>query len=123
MKTILIVDDEVDILTFLSALFEDHGYQTIQAANGVEAIALAKSQKPDLITLDMTMPEQSGVKTLRELKGDPQMQKIPVIVVTGIGESMQTFMNKVSRFPQPEGFLTKPIDQAALLALVAKLLV
>jgi len=120
-KRILVVDDEPDVVTFLSTLFQDNGYEVITASNGAEAFDLAKTQAPDLITLDMSMPEQSGVRTLRDLKGDAALSKIPVIIVTGIGEPMKEFLEKIKKAPQPEGFIAKPIDKNELLALVSKL--
>jgi len=80
-KKILVVDDEQDVLFYLSTLFEDNGFDTITAENGIEALELAKSELPDLITLDITMPEQSGIKTYRYLKNDINLQNIPVIIV------------------------------------------
>ena len=121
-KTILVVDDELDVVTYLCMLFEDNGYETLRATNGIEAFEMAKSYRPNLITLDMTMPEQSGVRTLRDLKSDPDLARIPVIIVTGIGESMNSFIQKIPRFPRPEGFIAKPIQQEPLLGMVAHLL-
>jgi CheY-like chemotaxis protein len=121
-KTILTVDDEEDTLAFLTALFQDNGYATLEAVNGVQAVQLARAHKPDLITLDMTMPDQSGVRTIRELRADPALAKIPIVVVTGIGESMNTFIKKMPGFPQPEGFVSKPIDRTVLLEAVKRLI-
>ncbi len=121
-KTILVVDDELDAVTYLCTLFEDSGYDTLRALNGIEAFEMAKSHRPDLISLDMTMPEQSGVRTLRDFKSDSSLAQIPIIIVTGIGESMNTFMQKIPHFPKPEGFIAKPIKQEELLELVARLL-
>jgi CheY-like chemotaxis protein len=121
-KTILVVDDEADVVAYLCTLFEDNGYDTLRAINGVEALEMARSRQPSLITLDMTMPEQSGVRTLRELKSDPELARIPVVIVTGIGESMNSFMKKIAHFPRPEGFIAKPIQRDDLLSVVAQLL-
>lgn len=120
-KRILVVDDEPDIVTFLSTLFQDNGFDVISAGNGADAFRLAKAERPDLITLDMSMPEQSGVKTLRDLKADADLAKIPVIVVTGIGEPMKGFLDKIKKAPQPDGFVSKPIDREELLGLAKKL--
>ncbi len=120
-KKVLVVDDEQDVVTFLTALFQDNGYDTVTAGNGVEAWKLVGSEKPDLITLDMSMPEQSGVRTFRDLKAHETYKTIPVIIVTGIGEPMQNFLSRMRNAPQPEGFVSKPIDKKELLALAAKL--
>ncbi len=121
-KRILVVDDEPDVRTYLCTLLEDNGYETSRAVNGIDAVELAKSCRPDLITLDMSMPQQSGVRTVRDLKSDPGLSSIPIIIVTGIGESMNTFIQKIPHFPRPEGFIAKPIDQGEFLGLVKKLL-
>lgn len=120
-KRILVVDDEPDVVTFLSTLLQDNGYEVISASNGAEAFQLAKTRSPDLITLDMSMPEQSGVRTFRDLKADASLSTIPVVIVTGIGEPMKGFLEKIKKAPQPEGFIAKPIDKAELIALVNKL--
>jgi len=124
MKKILIVDDESDMVKYLSALFQDNGYETISAFDGAEGFKMAKSNKPDLITLDITMPEQSGIRTYRmyKYKDDPEIKSIPVIIVTAIGDNMKSFLNKLGGFTKPEGFMTKPIDSVELLKMVSGLL-
>jgi CheY-like chemotaxis protein len=120
-KKVLVVDDEQDVVTFLTALFQDNGYETVTAENGVEAWTLVANEKPDLITLDMSMPEQSGVRTFRDLKAHETYKSIPVIIVTGIGEPMQNFLSRMRNSPQPEGFISKPIEKKELLEMAAKL--
>ncbi|MBA4367312.1 MAG: response regulator [Desulfobacterium sp.] len=121
-KKILVVDDEQDVLIYLTALFQDNGYEVITAKDGVEGFDLAKKEKPDLITLDITMPDQSGVRTYRYYKGNDELKEIPVIIITAIGDSMRSFLKKLSGFPEPEGFMNKPIDEKTLLKMVSDLL-
>ncbi len=121
-KKILIVDDEPDVLTYFTALFQDNGYDTLTAEDGVKGFDLAKSENPDLITLDITMPDQSGVRTYRYYKGNDKLKDTPVIIVTAIGDSMRSFLKKLAGFPEPEGFMTKPIEEEALLKMVSDLL-
>ncbi len=121
-KKILIVDDEKDLLTFMTTLFNDWGYEPLTALDGLECMEKARSEKPDLITLDMTMPRQSGVKTFRELKDSPDLAVIPVIIITAIGDNMEEFLSKRRQVPAPEGFMTKPIDQKALIEMVRGLI-
>ncbi|KPA15307.1 response regulator receiver protein [Candidatus Magnetomorum sp. HK-1] len=121
-KTILVVDDESDMVKYLTALFQDNGYETITAFDGVKGFDMAKSEKPDLITLDITMPEQSGVRTYRMYKDDPEVKAIPVIIVTAIGDTMHSFLKKLSGFSKPEGFMSKPIDPDELIKMVSGLL-
>jgi CheY-like chemotaxis protein len=121
-KTILVVDDELDVVKFLTALLEDNGFATITARDGAEAVARARADHPDLITLDITMPAQSGVRAYRELKGDPTLARIPVIIVTGIESEFEHFISSRRQVPPPEGYLSKPVDQDRLLALARHLL-
>jgi len=121
-KTILIIDDEPDTLTYFSSLLGDNGYATLTAENGAEAIARVKEAVPDLITLDVTMPEKSGVRCYRELREHGTWRDIPVIMITGISEDFRTFISSRKHVPPPDGYLAKPIDEAELLAMVRKLL-
>jgi CheY-like chemotaxis protein len=121
-KTILIVDDEPDVLTFLKSLFADHGYATLEAEDGIQCMRLAREASPDLITLDITMPEQSGVRSYRQLKDDAELAKIPVVIITAVGEPMEHFLKTRRQLPNPEGFMAKPIDQEKLLEMIADLL-
>ena len=121
-KKILIVDDEQDVLAYFAAVFQDSGYDTVLARDGFEGYELAKSEKPDLITLDITMPEQSGIKTYYQFKEHPALKEIPVIIITATDESYKSFLNKLNGFSTPEAFFSKPIDPEELLKVVAEIL-
>ncbi|MGD9200440.1 MAG: response regulator [Chitinispirillia bacterium] len=82
-KTVLIVDDEKDVVRFLTMALEDAGFDVLVANNGVEALEILKKNKPDLISLDVVMPGGSGLKFHRELKKNTAWTRIPVLVVTG----------------------------------------
>jgi CheY-like chemotaxis protein len=120
-KTILIVDDEPDVCTYISTLLEDHGYATISAKDGDEALGKLQAVSPALITLDISMPEKSGVKLYREIKEDPRWKKIPVIIITGISDDFQKFISTRRQVPPPEGYLSKPINPEEILELIQKL--
>jgi CheY-like chemotaxis protein len=119
---ILLVDDEPDTLAYLTSFFEDNGYTTISASNGQQAVVKARAEKPQLITLDITMPEQSGVKTLTELQGDPSTSAIPVVIVTGVAHDFKKFIHSRRQVKTPAGYLEKPVDRQEMLALVKKIL-
>jgi len=72
-KSILIVDDEIDVVDYLKLFFEDKSYDTFSASNGQEALEILKKHKPDLITMDISMPKKSGVKLYEELKKTPSL--------------------------------------------------
>ncbi len=121
-KKILIVEDEPDVSRYLQALFEDNGYDTLTALDGVEGYRLAKSGKPDLISLDIAMPNQSGVRTYRQYNKDPDLKHIPVIIVSAIGDDIKRFLNKLSGFEKPAGFMGKPIHEKKLIKMAADIL-
>jgi CheY-like chemotaxis protein len=120
-KTILIVDDEPDTVTYFCSLLEDNGYVTVSAGNGAEGLEMVKSAKPDLITLDVSMPDTSGVRCYRELREHDEWKSIPVIMITGVSEDFRTFISSRKHVPPPDGYLAKPIDEQEFLALVDKL--
>lgn len=119
---ILVVDDEPDVVRYFTTLLEENGYATASAADGVEALARVRSERPDLVTLDITMPNESGVRVYRELKDDASLRKIPVVVVTGISHSFKQFISSRSQVPPPDGYLEKPVSPDGLLGEVKRLL-
>lgn len=127
-RRILVIDDEPDERVYLSTLFEDNGYVTDTARDGKEGMDKVKAHPPDLITLDITMPEKSGVKFYREIREEPVLSRIPIIVVTGVTglggrpEEFHEFLASRDDTPQPDGFVPKPVDQANLLETARKLL-
>lgn len=80
--TVLIVDDEIDIATYLAAVLEDAGMNVVVAHDGEQALDALRSQVPDLISLDLVMPGKSGIRVLMELRKNRDLSKIPVIIVT-----------------------------------------
>jgi CheY-like chemotaxis protein len=120
-KKILIVDDEEDIRTYLSTLLGDEGFETLLAKDGEEAWKQVGANSPDLITLDISMPEKSGIKFYREMKADNRWKKIPIIIVTGVSEDMRKFLSSRHQVPPPEGYLSKPVNREEILALIQKL--
>ena len=121
-KKILVIDDEPDARTFFSTLLEDAGYETVVAENGQEALEKVRNQRPDLITLDITMPETSGVRFYRDVKENEAYKGIPIIIITGISTDFEKFITTRRQVPPPEGYLPKPIDQQEFLEMVTKLL-
>jgi CheY-like chemotaxis protein len=128
---ILIVDDEQDVITYLSALLGDAGYEIVIANNGVQGMEQVKAEKPDLISLDITMPEKSGVRFYREMREDAELAKIPIIIVTGVanpwsspsgGGSFEGFISSRRQVPPPNGFFEKPVERELYLKKVAELL-
>lgn len=124
MKRILVVDDEMDVVEYLTTFLQDKGYQTVSACDGEQALEMVGKEKPDLVTLDITMPNKSGVRFYRELKENEALKKIPVIIVTGVTgfggdpEGFNRFISSRKQVPPPEGFMAKPIDRDSLLKMI-----
>lgn len=121
-KTILIVEDEADEVAYLRTLFADSGFNVISAGNGQEGFAKAKSQHPDLITLDISMPEESGVRMFRDLQQDPVTAGIPVVMITGVTHDFKRFIETRRQVHAPAGYFDKPPDREKLLAKINEIL-
>lgn len=127
-KKILIVDDEPDIVSYLEMVLQDSGFETMTAGNGNEAMEAVKRERPDLVTLDITMPEASGTRFYKDLRTDPDLSTIPVIIVTavtGLGGDKYAYEKFISNrrlVPAPEAFFPKPIDREAFVEAVKGLL-
>ena len=117
-KKILIVDDEADIRTYLEVLFNENGYETATAVDGDVAMAKAREFKPDLITLDIIMPHETGQKFYRQMVKDSEFSKTPVIICTGMERFRDLFSRDHKTMPKPFGFIEKPIDKELLLKTV-----
>lgn len=126
-KKILIVDDEPDMVAFLSTLLEDQGYETVSASDGDEAMTVVKSERPDLVSLDLLMPNKSGIKMYRELRKDEETSEIPVVMVTGLASNdipqmdFKEWIRKRSIKP-PEAYIEKPVDKEMFLNAVKRAL-
>ena len=121
-RKILVVDDEPDVVTYLGALLGDHGYAVSTAADGREGFAKAKSELPDLITLDITMPNESGVRMFRDLQDDLETAQIPVVIITGISLEFKRFIETRKRLRPPAGYFEKPIDRDEVLSRIRQIL-
>ncbi|MDP8208174.1 MAG: response regulator [Candidatus Electryonea clarkiae] len=121
-KKILIVDDEPDVVAYIKILLEDQDLDTIVASNGADGYKLVLSDKPDLITLDITMPIESGVMMYRDLRENEATASIPVIIVTGIDENFKHFIKSRKNLVPPDGYFEKPIDKGEFISRVNELL-
>lgn len=121
-KKILIVDDESDIRVYLEVLFQENGYETAVATDGDEAMAKVREFKPDLITLDIIMPHETGQKFYRHLVKDPEFSKTPVVICSGVTRYKELFSRGHRTMPKPFNFIEKPIDKDMLLKTVKEAL-
>jgi len=120
LKKILVVDDEPDMVAYLSAFLSDEGFDVAAAYDGPNALALARTERPDAITLDITMPGMSGIEVLTALRRDPDLTAIPVIIITGVTGFRELTDHRGVR--PPEEFLRKPVDLAALTVALDRLI-
>jgi CheY-like chemotaxis protein len=103
---VLVVDDDEEIRTFLTTLFSDEGALVFEAADGVEALEVAIQKRPDLITLDLSMPGKDGIDTFCDLRNRTGTEEIPVCIITGHPEFRKVLYDRP--VTPPEGFIDKP---------------
>lgn len=116
-KTILIVEDNELNMKLFNDLLEAHGYITVGTRNGIEAMELARKHRPDLILMDIQLPEVSGLDVTRALKADPELKMIPVIAVTAF--AMKGDEERI-REGGCEAYLSKPISVGKFLETVSQ---
>jgi len=114
-KTVLIVEDNELNMKLFNDLLEANGRATLRTKSGVEAVKLAREHKPDLILMDIQLPEVSGLEVTRWLKEDPELRHIPVVAITAF--AMKGDEEKILQ-GGCEGYLSKPISVAKFLETV-----
>ena len=123
---VLVVDDEPDMRIFLTTLLETNGFKPISAEDGRQGLEMARKNKPSLIILDVMMPKESGVTMYRELKLDPSLKDIPVIMLSAL--SRKTFFHsqrildeyKGEKIPEPTAYIEKPPEPDELLEVIRR---
>jgi CheY-like chemotaxis protein len=118
---ILVVDDEPDMVVFLCAWLEDNGYVTNSANDGRQALQSILDWRPDLVLMDLNMPNQSGIHLYRELQNRESLRSIPVVFVTGLTQ-YQIFNESCSPLPEPAACIQKPIDTECLRQTITRIL-
>ena len=121
---ILIVDDDIDFIESTKTILESKPYEVIVAHDGNEGLRKAKEENPDLILLDIIMPVKNGFTAAEQLKKDPQLSKIPLVMLTGFSSKRQESSIPVSRgfTLEAEDYIEKPISPEELLSAVEKCL-
>ena len=123
-KKVLVVDDEQDIRVFMTTLLETNGYKVIAAKDGLEGLEMARAKHPGLIIMDIMMPKESGIFMYREIKKDPSLQGIPVIMVSALSKKTFFHSQKVldeyegGKVPEPAAYIEKPPEADELLKAV-----
>jgi len=120
-KTVLIVEDDLDMRIFISTLLETSGYRPVKTRNGKEGLIKARDIGPDLIILDVMMPGEGGVYMYRQLKSDNSLMAIPVIMLSGVAKNTFAHYLKMlntridGSIPAPAAYLEKPPEAEELL--------
>jgi two-component system alkaline phosphatase synthesis response regulator PhoP/two-component system response regulator VicR len=117
-KTILACDDEKHIVRLIQVNLERAGYTVLTAHDGKEGLEKVRSEKPDLVVLDVMMPMMDGFEVLRNLKGDPATRDIPVIMLTAKAQDADVFRGWQSGV---DCYLTKPFNPMELLSFVKRI--
>lgn len=119
-KKVLVVDDDPDVRLFSITVLEENGYTPLEATNGEEAMQLIRKEHPDLVILDVLMPRESGIRLYRQLKMDKKLDKIPIIILSGITRrSFLRSQKALTEFggeevPEPQTYLEKPVEPEEL---------
>lgn len=114
MKTILVVDDERDLLTAVTGVLQDEGYDVIECADGREALERLATKKPDAALIDVMMPIMSGIELVEILRQDPRFKGLPIVIMSAV-ESTDIDRKSYA------GFLKKPFRLKRLLELVEQI--
>ena len=123
-KKVLVIDDEMDMRIYITTVLETSGYAPIATREGSEGIRKAKEIQPDLVILDVMMPGEGGAETYRQLKADPVLRNIPVVMLSAVKESSFFHYLKMlntrqpGTVPLPAVYLEKPFDPEDLIAAV-----
>ncbi len=118
-KTILVVEDEPKSLKLVRDLLQMTGYKTIEATDGKQAIKLAKTEKPDLILMDILMPVMDGYTACHAVKTDKATKTIPVVMLTSLDQKLNKAIGKEMG---ADGYITKPFDVKELLDVINRFL-
>jgi DNA-binding response OmpR family regulator len=119
VKTILIVEDDPKSMTLTRDLLKISGYATIQAIDGAQGVALAKSAKPDLILMDIMMPKKDGYAACHDIKADQATKNIPIVMLTAVGYELN---RKLAKQFGADGYITKPFGRQELMDTIEPLL-
>ncbi len=127
-KKILCVDDELDMRIFISTVLRTQGYEVTLARNAVEGIRKAHEVGPDLVVMDVMMPQAGGVTLFQEIKKDERLKHVPIILLTGVSEKAFSHHLKMlnlridDSLPPPDAYMEKPLNPENLVATIERLL-
>jgi CheY-like chemotaxis protein len=109
---VLIIDDAVHIRRLIARMLNQHNFSTLEAADGLEGLRLLREQKPDVVTCDISMPLMDGFEFLLAAKNDPELDHVPIVIITAVGQEEET--TKALELGA-DACLTKPFSSSHLL--------
>ena len=123
-KKILIVDDDPDLVEAVTMILESKNYDVAAAYGGLEGLQKAKTEKPDLIVLDVMMPDKDGYVVCKELKADPQLRKIPVLLLTAVVSKIPTtrYTQQMGLETEADDYIDKPVEPEVLVKRIETLI-
>ncbi|EKD22247.1 MAG: response regulator receiver protein [uncultured bacterium] len=115
-KKILVIDDDPDLVEATSMILKSRHYDVIAAYGGVEGLEKARAENPDLIVLDVMMPDKDGYTVCKELKADPALNSIPVLLLTAVVSHISTtrYSHQMGMETEADDYMDKPVDPAEL---------
>ncbi len=123
-KKILIVDDDPDLVEAVTLILESKNYTVAAAYGGIEGLQKARTENPDLIVLDVMMPDKDGYVVCKELKADPELSQIPVLLLTAVVSHIPTtrFSQQIGLETEADDYIDKPVEPAVLVNRIETLL-
>ncbi len=123
-KKILLVDDDPDMVEAVATILESKRYRVAAAYGGIEGLEKAKTENPDLIVLDVMMPDKDGYTVCKELKADPELSKIPVLLLTAVVSHIPTtrYTQQMGIETEADDYLDKPVEPKELVKRIETLL-
>ena len=123
-KKILLVDDDPDLVNAVRMILEAKNYEVAAAYGGVEGLQKARTENPDLIVMDVMMPDKDGYAACKELKSDPQLSRIPVLLLTAVVSHISTtrFTQQMGLETEADDYIDKPVEPEVLVKRIETLL-
>ncbi len=120
-KKIAIIDDEPDIVFYLASALQDSGFDVCSATNANDGFELIRSQRPDLVCLDILMPEETGCSLYRKIKEDRTLNDVRVLIISGLNMEQEMSRLGPGATSEPDGYIEKPIDLPSFMDMIQEL--
>ena len=123
-RKILIVDDDSDLVEAVTMILKSKKFEVVAAYDGKEGIEKVKTERPDLLVLDVMMPEKDGYTVCRELKSDPKWSHIPILLLTAVASHVPTtrFTQQMGMETEADDYIDKPVEPEVLVKRIETLL-